>query len=139
MILKSAHAGYTDLLAEAVPHPIHSEEEADAIQERMNALLDKRETRTEDEENFLELLGALMFLWEDGKYELPAAEPHERVRALLEDNGLRQKDLVPHVFPTESVASEVLAGKRKFTYDSVDRLAEYFHVPVDLFYTSHTR
>jgi len=59
------------------------------------------------------------------------------VSALLEDNGLRQTDLVPHVFPIESVASEVLAGKRKFTYDSVDRLAEYFHVPADLFYTSH--
>jgi len=117
---------------EIVPRPIRSEEEADVIQEHMNTLLGK--TRTEDEEDFLELLGSLMFLWEDGRYDLSSAEPHEMVRVLIEDNGLRQKDLVGPVFPTESIASEVLAGKRNLTYDFVHRLSQYFHVPAGAFF-----
>ena len=38
------------------------------------------------------------------------------------------------VFATKSIASEVLNGKRRLTYDHVDRLAQFFHVSPSVFY-----
>ena len=133
---RSSSRSYADLLLTTLPRPIKSEEEAAAIQRQIDALIDQPTPLTEDERDFLALLGALVALWEDGRVELPEVAPHEIVKALIEDNGLRQKDLVGPVFPTESVASEVLSGKRKLTYDFVARLADFFHVSPTIFYPS---
>lgn len=55
-------------------------------------------------------------------------------RELLLTHGLRQIDLVGPVFPTRSVASAVLAGKRPLSYQTVRKLSAFFHVPADVFY-----
>lgn len=46
---------------------------------------------------------------------------------MIEENGLRQEDLLD-IFKTQSVASEVLRGKRKLTLRYVEDLAAFFHV-----------
>ena len=126
---------YAELLMATLPRPIKTEQDAESIQRVIDMLIDKPSPLSEDERDFLVLLGALVALWEDGRYEFPDVPPHEIANALIEDNGLKQKDLVGPVFPTESVASEVLSGKRKLTYDFVGRLAEFFQVSPEIFYT----
>ena len=57
------------------------------------------------------------------------------VKALLETHDLRQQALVGPVFPTKGIASEVLSGKRKLTYDFVERLARFFQVSPEIFFS----
>jgi HTH-type transcriptional regulator/antitoxin HigA len=128
-----ADSSYGDLLLTFEPRPIQNEDEANRILDVIDALISKGDLSA-DERDFLVLLGSLIFLWEDGRVEPPNAAPHEVVKALLEANELRQRDLVGPVFPTESVASEVLSGKRKLTYDFVSRLSRFFHVSPEVFF-----
>jgi len=130
---------YADMLATFQPRPIKTEKEAQRLQAIVDGLIDKPEPLTEDERQFMVLLGYLIEAWEAGKYELPAVTPLGILRSLIEDNELRQQDLVGSVFPTAGVASEVLHGKRRLTYDFVQRLAEYFHVSPALFFDATTR
>lgn len=126
---------YADLLVEYLPRPIRSEEDADVVQALMDTLMDKGDL-TEDERDFLLLLGSLMLLWEPDQSDLPALAPNEMVKALLEARELPQQALVGPVFPTKGIASEILNGKRRLTYDFVQRLATFFEVSPDLFYPS---
>jgi len=70
---------------------------------------------------------------EESKYPLGHAEPIEALRILMEDRGIRQRDLIP-VFGSSSVASDVLNGKRSISKAHARKLAEYFHVPASLFH-----
>lgn len=135
MIRGSEASNYAELLVQTLPRSITTESEAEAIQRRIDALIDRAESLTEAEQELLSLLGDLIFAWEDGKYDLPEVPPHEIVKALLETHGLHQKDLVGPVFPTEGIASEVLHGKRGLTYDYVQRLATFFRVSPAVFYS----
>jgi HTH-type transcriptional regulator / antitoxin HigA len=126
---------YSELLQEFEPRPIHSEQQAERIEGLIDHFIDKPGVLSEDERDFLDLLGNLLAAWEADKYPLPSVPPLDMLRSLIEDNGLRQRDLVGPVFPTEPIASEVLHGKRKLTYDFVERLAAFFHVPPSVFFS----
>jgi HTH-type transcriptional regulator/antitoxin HigA len=126
---------YVAELARWHPRLIRTEEEADAVRSMIHEILQKRH-RTEEDREFLAFLSRLLLIWEDGRYEPIKVSPLEILKSLLEENGLRQQDLVGPVFPTKGVASEVLSGKRRLTYDFVERLAAYFHVSPALFYPS---
>jgi antitoxin component HigA of HigAB toxin-antitoxin module len=60
--------------------------------------------------------------------------PQEIVRTLLEDNGLRQADLVGPVFPSRSAVSDFLAGRRPLSYERAGKLAAFFHMSPAVFY-----
>jgi len=129
---------YADLLARFAPASITDEEEADRVQRQIDDLID-RGALSPDERKLLSLLGDLVLAWEDNRYDLPAATPADAIRALLDARGMRQADLVGHVFPTKGIASEVLRGKRRLTYEHVARLAEVFHISPAVFYPSALR
>ena len=126
-------ASYADLLARVQPRSVTSEEEAAILQHQIDTLID-RPQRTADEEALLSLLGDLIQAWEGDRFDLAAPSPAEAIRSLLEAYVLEQQALVGPVFPTKSVASEVLNGKRRLTYEHVCRLAQYFHVPPSVFF-----
>jgi HTH-type transcriptional regulator/antitoxin HigA len=70
--------------------------------------------------------------FEESRYPLGHAEPIEALRVLMEDRGIRQRDLIP-VFGASSVVSDVLNGKRSISKAHARKLAEHFHVPASLF------
>ncbi len=61
----------------------------------------------------------------------PELPPHELLRELMADHGIKQAEL-PELGP-QSVVSEVLAGKRALNLRQVTALAERFHVPMEVF------
>jgi HTH-type transcriptional regulator/antitoxin HigA len=65
------------------------------------------------------------------RYELGHAEPVAALRTLMEERGLRQRNLIP-VFGSSSVASGVLNGKLEIGKQQARGLAELFQVPVSL-------
>jgi len=130
----TATDSYAELLQRYQPRPIKTEAEADRIREVLDSLVDRVEVLSSDERDFMLLLATLIETWEEENVPMPDLPPHQLVKALLEARGLRQQDLVGQVFPSKGIASEVLNGKRKLTYDFVGRLADFFQLPADVFY-----
>lgn len=125
-------AAYGKLLARALPRVIKTEAE----NERMIAELERLDTRgrplTPEEENLADLMTLLVRQFEESKYPLGHADPVEALRVLMEDRGMRQRDLIP-VFESSSVVSDVLNGKRSISKAHARKLAAHFHVPASLF------
>lgn len=65
---------------------------------------------------------------------VPAAEPRELVRFLMDQHGLKQSDL-PEL-GSQGVVSEILSGKRVLNVRQVRALAGRFGVDVSLFLTN---
>lgn len=129
---------YAHLLASMQPRSIRGEEDADAIQSHIDTLIDKGELSSEEQE-ILSLLGDLTMAWEGNRYDLPDMAPVAVIHELIDAHGMRQRDLVGPVFPTKSIASEVLSGKRRLTYRYVDKLARFFSVSPAVFFPSGSR
>ncbi len=127
---------YVRLLAAALPHVIHTEEE----NERCIALLESLNSRpkpTAEQKRIAELLTFLIEDFENKAYPLPPASPLEIVRHLMDANGLRQVDMID-VFGSPSVASEVLSGKRDLAKAHIERLSRRFSVSPALFFPGLT-
>ena len=125
-------AAYGKLLARALPRVIKTQAE----NERIIAELERLDTRgrplTLEEENLADLMTMLIRQFEESRYPLGHAEPIEALRVLMEDRGIRQRDLIP-VFGSSSVVSDVINGKRSISKAHARKLAEHFHVPASLF------
>ena len=69
--------------------------------------------------------------YEAREHPWPMLPAHRLLRELMSEHGIRQSDL-PEV-GTQSVVSEVLAGKRALNLRQVKALAERFGVPMEVF------
>jgi HTH-type transcriptional regulator/antitoxin HigA len=124
---------YRDLLLAYEPHPVRSEEEAEAYLDVIDALTDLRRM-SKGQHVFLGLLSQLVYDWEQ-EHEPPIeVAPRDVVRYLLESRGLRQADLIGPVFATRSGVSDFLSGRRPLSYERVQRLARFFRVSPALFF-----
>jgi HTH-type transcriptional regulator / antitoxin HigA len=113
---------YARLLADALPHVIHTEAENDRCTGVLESLLRKRQ-RTAEEKRLAELLTLLIEEYEQQRYALPrTAGPIDILRHLMDANGLRQVDLLD-VFGTASIVSETLNDKRKLSKTHIARLS----------------
>ena len=104
--------------------------------ERMLAELEKIDTSgrplTPEEEKLAELMTLLVRQFEESRYPLGHVEPVEALQVLMEERGLRQRDLIP-VFGSSSIVSGVLNGERAISKAHARKLAEFFHVPIGIF------
>ncbi|MHC5936651.1 helix-turn-helix domain-containing protein [Nostoc sp.] len=125
---------YIELLKSFPPRPVTSEEELLATQEVVDSLIDKGEL-TPDEQDYLNVLGTLVYEYEEKHNTIPDISGVELLQALIAEFGLRQKDLIP-IFKTESIVSEVLSGQRKLTVNHIRKLAEFFHISPAAFFES---
>jgi HTH-type transcriptional regulator/antitoxin HigA len=128
---------YSGLLADVLPHVIHTEEENERYTAILEGLLN-RKNRTVEENRLAELLTLLIEDFEEKRYSLPPASPLNVLLHLMNANGLRQADLLD-VFGTASVASEVLNGKRDLSKSHIQRLSQRFHVSPALFFAPGRR
>lgn len=127
-----AEPSYSDLLNNFPPRPIKSEEQLAKTQGVIDALLDRPEL-TPDEQDYLNLLGTLIYEYEEAHYPIPDIRGVELLRVLIKEQNLRQKDLLS-VFKTESIVSAVLSGQRNLTVSHIQKLAEFFHVSPAAFF-----
>jgi HTH-type transcriptional regulator/antitoxin HigA len=124
-------ATYAELLGRIQPRPIRSEAE----NERAVALLDdldQRDKPTPEEALLAELLTILVEDFESKHYSLQPSTPREHLLTLMEERGLRHKDVWP-VLGNKGSTSAVLHGNRAISKAQAKRLAEFFRVPVELF------
>jgi HTH-type transcriptional regulator/antitoxin HigA len=124
--------GYRNLVADALPRVIHSEEENERYIAVLEALHDHGDL-TPEQEQLAELLTLLIEDFENKHYQFDPASPREIVRELMQANGLKQTDVLD-VFGSPSVASEVLSGKRDLSKMHIQRLSNRFDVSPELFF-----
>lgn len=123
---------YIDLVNEFPPRPIRSEEDFIAVQKVVDALLDAGQLSA-DRREYLNLLGMIIHEYEEKTVEIPDIYGIELLYSLIEEWGLKQKELVP-IFKTESIASAVLNGHRQLTVEHIEKLSEFFHVSPAAFF-----
>lgn len=123
---------YGALLSQTKPEVIHDEEHNALFVEVLERLT-ANESATEAEKKLIELLIVLVEEYESRHYPVPDAGPLDIIRHLMEEHGLRQKDLVD-AFGTESIVSAVLNGKRDLTKDHIRRLSARFGVSPAVFF-----
>jgi len=122
---------YKKLVAKTPPKIVQTEEQNEEYIKVLESLLSREMTKEESE--FADLLTLLIEDFEEKHYTLPKASPTETIMFLMDQNDLRQKDLID-VFGTPSIVSEVLSGKRELNKDHIARLSERFHVSPELFF-----
>lgn len=116
----------------ALPQVIESEEELERTEEIISELLRKGENLSPEEDRLLDLLSDLVERYEDEHYSMPEVSPNEILKFLMEQNDLKQSDLL-HIFGSSGIASEVVNGKRSISKAQAKKLAEHFKVSVELF------
>ena len=123
---------YVPLLASALPAVIESEDDYKRLESVVEDLLAKGENLLLEEEKLLNLVSELVADYEDKNFHIEKGEPVEILRFLIEENSLKQKDLLP-VFGSEGIISEILKGKRSITAKHAKLLGEFFSVSPELF------
>ena len=124
---------YRRLLARVLPIVIQTEREYDRIDAEIGRWLKKGHRNLSPEEHALfELMTKLIEDYDAQHYSFPKSQPHEALRALMEQNDLTQTDLLP-IFKSRGYISEVLSGKRAISKRIAKALGERFSVSAELF------
>jgi HTH-type transcriptional regulator / antitoxin HigA len=134
MVLTLSPSKYGKLLARTLPKRIETDAEFDRFIEEMENLSRKisRNTATAEDRALHSLLSLLAQEYDNRVHSLPSANPIDILQYLMEQRGLRPADLTP-VFGARSIASLVLNGKRELSKTHIRKLADFFHVSVELF------
>jgi HTH-type transcriptional regulator / antitoxin HigA len=111
---------------------VHTEEDYARATKTIDVLLNEI---GDDEDHpladVLDFLADQVKAYEDERFSIPKAEPHEVLRFLMEQHGLQQEDLSDCA--PQSRISEILAGKRSISKENAKRFARRFNVHGDLF------
>jgi HTH-type transcriptional regulator / antitoxin HigA len=126
-------ATYADLLADALPALIETDEQYQQIGNRYGELLGKGKSRTPEETKLMRLLGLLVEDY-DRRSAMPPDDrtPAEILQFLLEHSRKTIADLLP-VFGQRSHVNEALNGKRPISADQARKLANLFSMSPGLF------
>jgi HTH-type transcriptional regulator / antitoxin HigA len=123
---------YIDLVNEFPPRPIRSKADFIAVQKVVDALLDAGQLSS-DRREYLNLLGIIIHEYEEKIVEVPDIYGVDLLHVLVEEWGLKQKELVP-IFKTESIVSAVLNGRRQLTVEHIEKLSDFFHISPAVFF-----
>jgi HTH-type transcriptional regulator/antitoxin HigA len=78
----------------------------------------------------LEVWGTLIGAYEDMHHPVPPPTPLEAIEFIMDQKGLKQKDLIAFI-GSKSKVSEVLAGKRRLSLKMIRALHEGLGIPTD--------
>jgi HTH-type transcriptional regulator / antitoxin HigA len=118
-------------------HIIHSDGDHREALAELHRLMDidpEAGTRDADE---LELLALVIEAYEKERFPIGLPDPIEAIRFRMDQQGLRERDLIPFLGTTRS-ASDVLAGRRPLTLKMIRALHDGLGIPFDvLMQSSH--
>ena len=108
--------------------PIRNEEDYELALKRVESLMDAEfGTEAFDE---LEVLTTLIENYEVKHYAIDVPDPIEAIKFRMEQEGLKQKDLVK-IFGNKVRVSEVLNKKRRLTLDMIRNINLNLHIPFE--------
>ena len=117
------------------PKIIKTEADYDDALSRIEELMEMEETSEVVEE--LELIATLVELYEAEVYPISSPDPIDAIRFRMEQQGLKQKDLIPFL-GSKSRVSEVLSGKRSLSLTMIRSLHNGLGIPFDVLMGQNT-
>lgn len=111
------------------PEIIRNEEDYDLALERIEEIFDAVPGSGEFDE--LEVLVSLVERYEDEKYPIPNPDPLTAIEFRMEQQNLKNKDLIPFI-GSKSEVSEILSGKRDLTLDMIRKLNKELGIPAEV-------
>ncbi|MCA2815122.1 MAG: transcriptional regulator [Microcystis sp. M090S1] len=125
---------YLELLKQYPPRPIHDEEDLEMMQEVINRLLDKPQLTVEERE-YLNVLGSLIYEYEENQEPIPDIYGLELLKFILEEKKLQKQDLLS-IFESKSTLDDILDGQQDLTPIYIQKLANFLNISPDLFFPS---
>jgi HTH-type transcriptional regulator/antitoxin HigA len=122
---------YGQLLRRTLPHVIRTEGQCARLTKELMQL-DHRHELTLEERELAGLLTVLIDEYEERRYPIVKGNPQQTLKHLMEARNLTQKDLWK-VFGSKGITSEVLHGRRSISKAPAKKLAQFFHVCIELF------
>jgi HTH-type transcriptional regulator/antitoxin HigA len=130
--------GYFALVREFPLKPIRSERELDRATEIINRLVDRGfENLTPGEDAYLDVLSDLAKKYETEHYRIEDLSASEMLAYLIENKGVTQRAVAAAIGFPESIISDLLAGRREFNRNHIEKLSAYFHVSPALFFKNN--
>ncbi len=108
---------------------IKTEKDYERALARIHDLMDADPDTPEGDE--LELLLTLVDLFEKEKYPIDLPDPVEAIKFRMEQLGLKQKDLIPHI-GSRSKVSEVLSRRRPLSITMIRKLNAGLGIPAEI-------
>lgn len=109
---------------------IRSEQQYEDYLNELNKLIKKHPRQGTPEADSLELISVLIEDYENKKYPIEAPDPIDAITFRMEEQGLKQTDLVQY-FGTRSRVSEVLSRKRPLTVHMIRALSAGLGISTD--------
>jgi HTH-type transcriptional regulator / antitoxin HigA len=113
---------YLQLISEFPPHPIKNDDELRETQKRINLILDKANF-TQDDQDYLKILGMLVYDYEEKYEHFPKLESVEILQSLINE-GVKSEDLLD-IFVNESIISDIFNNQHKITKEEAEKLNNY--------------
>ncbi|MBQ9539193.1 MAG: DNA-binding protein [Treponema sp.] len=108
---------------------IKTEKDYNEALKRIELLFDAEEGSPEAEE--LELLSALVELYEKEHFPIEAPDPVSAIKFRMEQEGLTNEDMVAYL-GSKSRVSEVFARKRNLSISMIRKLVAGLHIPAEV-------
>jgi len=108
--------------------PIKCEANYDTALSRVDELMDAELDTPQGDE--LDVLVTLIEKYEAQHYIIDTPNPIEAIRFRMDQNGLKDKDLIPYIGQSGRV-SEVLGFKRKLTLSMIRKLHSELKIPTE--------
>ncbi|TRU72126.1 MAG: transcriptional regulator [Microcystis viridis Mv_BB_P_19951000_S69] len=128
---------YLELLKQYPPRPIDNEEDLEMMQEVINRLLDKPQLTVEERE-YLNVLGALIYEYEENQEPIPDIYGLELLKFILEERNLQKQDLLS-IFESKSTLDDIFDGLQELTPIYIQKLANFLNISPDLFFPSYSQ
>jgi HTH-type transcriptional regulator / antitoxin HigA len=132
--LKTPSSYYLQLINTFPPRPINDEAQLLATQDQIDAIID-RQNITQDDKDYLEVLGTLVYDYEQKHEPMPVLEGIELLKALMSEENLQPCDLLS-IFEDESSVREILEKRQEMTAKQVQKLGGFFQISPIRFLTS---
>jgi len=126
---------YAELVREFPPRPIHTRQQHDATMEVVRKLAVRgEEDLSRDEADYLDALTTFLERY-DRAYVLKGRKKKTPLEWL--QNAMKETDMIPadlgRLLGNQSLASQILLGKRQLSKDHIRKLADHFDVSTDVF------
>lgn len=111
--------------------PIRTKKDYRAALKRIDMLIMRNPQQGSAAYDELDVLGTLVSAYEDIHFPIEAPDPVATIKYVMEENGLKQKDLIPY-FGSKGLVSEFLNGKRTLSIATIKELHKAFRLPYEL-------
>lgn len=127
---------YIELLVKYPPRPITSKEEEEKLLSIIDNLIDHHYPLTEEEKDYIELLGILLSHYETEFEDTTIPDIHDiaLLKELMEMDGITKEDLLQVFgYGSQNTIDSILNEEIELSVNDIIKLSKLFKIPVGAF------